>query len=296
MFKKIPLKLFQAKDIYISPFNDNAIKLYEKLKNNGLHVKGFIDSNAKGDNIYSPKEIKEYDYIIIAKTRYLSQIVTNFSTPKVIIESKTLEFYDELYNKDNYFIKKNYKSRTKYIHYDDQNKEDQWQLEVYLHALGLMKKYNLKSVADFGCGSAYKLITYLGEYKTYGLELPINLEFLKNKYPDRTWLDSSFNKNLDLNIDVLICSDVIEHLLNPNELLEYLQKISFKFLVLSTPDRSIMYPKESLFQNGLPQNPAHQREWNYKEFDQYISKYFKIIDHRITNFHQATQMMICTHQ
>lgn len=293
MYKNILIETLQNKNIYITPYNDNAMHLSDQLKNKNIIIKGFIDSTRKGDNIYMPNEIEDYDFVIIAKTKYFSQIVKNFDTSKVIVKTKSLEFYDTLYSKNNFFINSQYKSRDKYIHYDDQDQEDQWQLEVYLHALGLMKKYNLISVADFGCGSAYKLITYLGEYKTYGLELPVNLEFLKNRYPDRVWLDSSFDKNLDLHVDVLICSDVIEHLVDPNELLEYLQKVSFKFLVISTPDREIMYPKESLLQRGPPQNPSHQREWSYREFDQYISRYFKVIDHRVTNFHQATQMMIC---
>ncbi|WP_321312880.1 methyltransferase domain-containing protein [Halarcobacter sp.] len=196
--------------------------------------------------------------------------------------------------KNNYFLKDNYKSRDKYVHYNDQNETDDWQLEIYLHALGLMKKNKLSKVCDIGCGSGYKLVTYLGEYKTIGLELDENLDFLKNKYPKKKWLESDFTKNYDLDVDVLICSDVIEHLVNPNELIEYIKKINFKYLVLSTPERDLVYPKDSKYLDGPPRNPAHQREWNFNEFKDYISQYFNIIDHRVTNLHQATQMIICT--
>jgi len=156
-----------------------------------------------------------------------------------------------------------------------------------------MKKHNFSSVIDVGCGSGYKLITYLGEYLTIGLELSGNLENLKQIHPKRKWLEANFNCDPALKTDVLICSDVIEHVVNPNDLMEYLSNISFEYLVLSTPDRDLVYQKGSKYLDGPPRNLAHQREWNFSEFRQYISQFFQIIDHRITNLHQATQTMIC---
>jgi hypothetical protein len=76
---------------------------------------------------------------------------------------------------ERYCIKRLYRARRHYHHHDDSSLEDQWQLEVYLCALGLMKKHGLRSVIDIGCGSAYKLVTYLGDYDTVGLELPVNI-------------------------------------------------------------------------------------------------------------------------
>jgi len=194
---------------------------------------------------------------------------------------------------NNYCIKKDYISRTEYIHFDDSLSKDEWQLEVYLHALGLMKKHNFSTVIDVGCGSGYKLITYLGEYQTIGLELSRNLEALEQAYPGRKWLETNINCSDIVKTDVLICSDVIEHVENPNDLVKFLSEISFEYLVLSTPDRDLVYQKGSRYLDGPPRNVAHQREWNFSEFNQYISQFFTIIDHRITNLQQATQTMIC---
>ena len=192
-----------------------------------------------------------------------------------------------------YCIKESYVHRKKYVHFDDTQQEDAWQLEVYLHALGLMKKHKLTSVADLGCGSGYKLVTYLGEYNTIGLELNVNLDVLKKKYPQRTWLESNFEINHNIRVDILICSDVIEHIVNPDELIDYINKIDFKYLILSTPERDLVYEENSEFHKGPPRNLTHQREWSFSEFNEYIGKYFDIIDHRITNYHQATQTMLC---
>lgn len=192
-----------------------------------------------------------------------------------------------------YCINRLYRARSQYHHHDDRLLEDQWQLEVYLHALGLMKKNNFKSIVDIGCGSAYKLITYLGDYETLGLELSVNVEMLRKKHPERQWQVSDFSMKSGITTDVVICSDVIEHLVNPDELLDYIKGITYKYLVLSTPDRSLMFRPWHRGYYGPPRNIAHIREWSYKEFDKYISRHFDIIDHRVTNLGQYTQMIIC---
>jgi len=252
---------------------------------------------------------EQWQSVLLEKENRLTQLLQEngekekqFQEFKIIIadlETKLNEnkaFEHDVYEfkrSKNYYIKPEYQSRTEYVHYDDQACEDEWQLEVYLHALGLMKKFDLKSVVDIGCGSAYKLMHYLSEYDTIGLELDINLEFLKDKYPLRVWLESNFDINHHINTDVVICSDVIEHIVNPDQLIQYIQAMRFKYLVLSTPDRDLVYEDVSKFRDGPPRNPAHVREWNSPEFKDYISQYFEIIDHRVTNLKQSTQTMIC---
>lgn len=193
---------------------------------------------------------------------------------------------------DSYFIDDNYKCRDEYAHYDDMEVQDKWQLEIYLHAYALMKKNNFHRVADIGCGSAYKLITYLDEFITIGYELADNVEILKKRYPGRDWRISDFESEEKFDVDVVICSDVIEHLVDPDCLIKYLLRQNFKYLIFSTPDKNMVYASEQE-RLGPPRNPAHVREWNFYEFADYIGKYFYIIDHRITNIIQSTQMIVC---
>ncbi len=194
---------------------------------------------------------------------------------------------------DNYCINRLYQARTEYHHYDDSDLEDQWQLEVYLHALGLMKKHKLQSIVDIGCGSAYKLMTYFDGYNTLGLELPVNVAILKEKYPEHEWQVSDFSKKPGISTDVVVCSDVIEHLVNPDELLDYIKQINFKYLILSTPDRALMHKRWHKNYYGPPKNKAHVREWTFNEFRHYIAQHFDIIDHRVTNLAQVTQTVVC---
>lgn len=188
-----------------------------------------------------------------------------------------------------------YKSRQEYWHYDDMLAEDHWQLEVYLQTYAIMRKNNFSRIADIGCGSAFKLMTYLREYETIGYELPVNVEILRKKYPDRKWKVSDFQSDELIDVDVIVCSDVIEHLVNPDELLQFVRQQKFKYLVLSTPERDLVYSKSDSASLGPPKNPAHLREWNFPEFEKYIGMHFKICKHLVTNAEQATQMIVCTH-
>ncbi|MHC4498731.1 MAG: glycosyltransferase, partial [Planctomycetota bacterium] len=76
--------------------------------------------------------------------------------------------------------------------------------------------------------------------------------------------------SLDKKFDLIISADVIEHLVNPNKLLDYIHLHSHPetLVILSTPERDVTRGEESL---GPPTNPAHVREWNISEFRKYIS-------------------------
>ena len=84
-------------------------------------------------------------------------------------------------------------------------------------------------------------------------------------------------------------SDVIEHVLDPDSLLDFIESCKPKFIVFSTPDRDLICGHDHF---GPPSNACHVREWNFLEFKQYISNRFEIIEHKITNVEQSTQMVI----
>ena len=174
-------------------------------------------------------------------------------------------------------------------HHIDIGYKDEGQKEVYLFCRDFMKKNNLKTVIDVGCGSAYKLTTFLKEFNTIGVETEPCYTYLKQTYPDFKWLlsgeaEKSFEVYEEINnSDVVICSDVIEHIVNPDNLVDYLLSLKSKYYIISTPCREILcnHPKFSNTYkkswNGPPLNRCHVREWTMQEFAQYISKKFNIL-------------------
>jgi len=60
---------------------------------------------------------------------------------------------------------------------------------------------------------------------------------------------------------------VIEHVLNPDKLMNYLASIKGDRLHISTPELEILYGFD---QSGPPINPARLREWTKYEFGEYV--------------------------
>ena len=182
-----------------------------------------------------------------------------------------------------YCIKEGYISRLDNIQFDDTGNHDEYQDEVYLAAQAIAEKYHYTTIADVGCGSGFKLMKYFRSYKTVGFEIQPTLGFLLRKYPDKHWEISDFGKSLsEKQFDLIICADVIEHLIDPNQLLEWLQECNFGLLVISTPDRDRLLDVQNnnpQSQTGPPVNPAHVREWGFGEFASFIGQYFEVISH-----------------
>jgi 2-polyprenyl-3-methyl-5-hydroxy-6-metoxy-1,4-benzoquinol methylase len=187
-----------------------------------------------------------------------------------------------------YHIKQEYVSRSSVEFYDDSNNTDNWQDEVYQYAKQLFDNHNFYNVLDIGTGSGYKLNKYFSNNETLGIDLPNTVDFLKNKYPEKKW-SSEFKAHKGY--DLIISSDVIEHLLDPDELMNIIKLSSPKLIVLSTPDRNLIAEE---YQSGPPKNKSHVREWNFVEFKSYVSDHFSVIEHFISNHKQKTQVILAT--
>ena len=175
-------------------------------------------------------------------------------------------------------------------HHDDSNYTDTSQKEVYQFCAEFMEENKLTTIVDIGCGSGYKLVKYLSKFNTIGVETEPCFSLLKTTYPDRNWVisgekEKSFNSYDSLyNNDVVLCCDVIEHIIDPDVLLDYLVSLNAKYYIISTPCREILCknPRYAATYNkswqGPPINDCHVREWTMNEFIAYLSTKFNILN------------------
>ena len=209
--------------------------------------------------------------------KYLNAVLSRL-TDLLILPSKNEE----------YCIKKGYRHRKLNFFFDDTGNDDHWQREVYIYAKKILEQTNGEKVVDLGCGSGRKLIHFFDGHHTIGVDLKKTVLYLKNKYPNRKWIDfdeASIDASI-LDCDVVICSDVIEHLQDPNQITEILSKIKSKYIIMSTPDRALL--NEGI--NGPPRNYTHNREWTMNEFKSYLEQSgFFVEEIFISNREQATQ-------
>lgn len=190
---------------------------------------------------------------------------------------------------NDYFIKKGYQgnlnSQGRAMPYlDDKHSSSSYQVKVYEFAKRVIKNHKLESVLDVGCGFGLKLKDIIHPVceNIVGIDTSYAINFCRQEHHFGKWLEDNVDKptlNLNKRFDLIISSDVIEHLTDPDKLLAYIKNYSHNntHVIISTTERDLTRGKMSL---GPPANLAHVREWNLSEFREYISsRGFKIIKH-----------------
>ncbi|NND07521.1 MAG: methyltransferase domain-containing protein [Saprospiraceae bacterium] len=203
----------------------------------------------------------------------------------------TLGMMRSIYCTEQYAIKAGYFHRQKVPRFDDTPNTEEWQREVYQFAAHRVQDNGYGKVVDVGCGSAYKLLKYLGSYDTIGIEVEKTLAHLRDKYPDRAWMSISEEEIFTLQPDLVICADVIEHVEDPNKFVIVLKRIAAgSDIIISTPERDL---KRGKWHYGPSPNPYHAREWNQAELRKFLERHFKVVEKTISNEKQGTQMVLC---
>lgn len=149
-----------------------------------------------------------------------------------------------------------------------------YQYYVYVLARKLMLRHSLTSVIDLGCGPGVKLHELLSPLakEVVGVDQESAVTYCKAHYPESKFYSVDL-EHIDQagprdHFDLIVCSDVIEHLKDPDGLLQYIRNIahSGSFVVISTPERDVIRGKDS---TNSP-NRYHIREWNSAELSLYL--------------------------
>jgi SAM-dependent methyltransferase len=171
-----------------------------------------------------------------------------------------------------YFLKPGYRSREQPTYFVDDLEGVVYQPDVYPVAARIAAAVGAATLVDIGCGRAGKLIEAARSLQTIGIDTGDNLAWCRVHHPARRWLECDLDRPHELPIPaadlegaVLVCSDVIEHLVQPEHLLRALRTalVHARALVLSTPERDLT---RGIADPGPPANACHVREWNLPEF------------------------------
>lgn len=197
---------------------------------------------------------------------------------------------------NNYFIKEGYKINQTNNTLDDKSGGSYWndsnidasrfyQWPVYDYAKRFIVKENIKKVVDVGSGTGrklQKLNELVDEFEITRIHQPNAVSFCKQEYDFGNWishnLEEQFTNVDNLKAGLMICADVIEHIENPDVLLETIKSLSnpSTYIILSTPEGDSLRGVE----NDSPLNKFHIREWNSNELTEYLNYYgFEILEH-----------------
>ena len=208
---------------------------------------------------------------------------------------------------NNYLIKEGYRCNLdtsgRAIPYDDDERSAEiYQVKVYLFAARLIRKRKLQSVMDIGCGLGVKLKQHILPVckNIVGIDREHAIRYCIQQHSFGRWeIDDIEHPRAVFEdpFDLIIAADVIEHLVNPTSLLEYIKHHAHRdtIILLSTPDRDAVSGRNSA---GPPINKSHVREWSRREFYDYISssgfeilKHFNVSEVRIGAMRTVKQLL-----
>lgn len=175
-----------------------------------------------------------------------------------------------------YGIRDGYKHRLTPAYFvDNQPDGKTWQPYVLPIAAYLGRKAGVNSLVDIGCGRGEKLIYFEHDFYITGIDYGENFEYCQSHYHTGLWLECDLEYQspvLPPMRNVVVCSDVIEHLKNPYPLVGSLMGESYldNIIVISTPDRQRLYGYDH---PGEPSNPHHVREWTLAELRSWLATY-----------------------
>lgn len=149
-----------------------------------------------------------------------------------------------------------------------------YQRHVYAWAAALIRKAArggskpIGSVLDVGCGPGVKLhemIAPLG-VEIEGVDQPSAVREAESRVAGRYTAVNLENPGIapSRTFDLIICADVIEHLLDPDGMLEFIRGMAHPqtFILFSTPERSRLRGRDC----RRCEKPDHVREWARDEF------------------------------
>lgn len=112
-------------------------------------------------------------------------------------------------------------------------------LQVQEYLLGLIQNNSEYTICDFGCGNGglIREIEKKVSNKIWGYDLcPANIEDAQKKGSENIFYKDFINDEDIKYSDIVICTEVLEHLVNPDEFLKKLLKNNVKKIIASSPN------------------------------------------------------------
>ncbi len=138
--------------------------------------------------------------------------------------------------------------------------------------VGAGEGFTLQKLKDRGIGKRLEGIEYLDEAIEIAKKLHTTITIKKGNIYTLPYGNNSF--------DVVICTEVLEHLDDPEKGLSELVRVTKRSCVLSVPNEPLFtiqrfFRGKNLLQLG--DHPEHIQHWSKKSFEEFVSTKLKIV-------------------
>jgi len=153
--------------------------------------------------------------------------------------------------------------------------------KFYSSLISLAKPLKAETILDAGCGEGFTMdkllknevgkkiegVEYSKDAITLGKKLFPRLTIKQGSVYDLPYKDNSF--------DLIICTEVLEHLETPAGTLKEILRVSKKYLIISVPNEPLFMLSnfvrgKNLFRLG--NDPGHINHWTIFSFQKFIKK------------------------
>ncbi len=157
--------------------------------------------------------------------------------------------------------------------------------------IDFVKKTSARNILDVGCGEGFMICNIkdqLPSCNITGIDISIDaLTIAKRKCPDADFYigNASELKFDNDSFDLVICSEVLEHIKKPETALSELYRVSSKNIILSVPNEPWFWLSNLISLNhisGFGNAPGHVNHWNPASFNKLVSSHIDILDFKLS--------------
>lgn len=151
----------------------------------------------------------------------------------------------------------------------------------------LYSQINVETILDIGCGEGFVLKSLelqVNNLNCFAIDIdPNEVADAKKNIPFCTVsAGSAYQIPFENDFaDLIICSEVLEHLETPEVALSEIHRVSNKYAILTVPNEpiwSILNMVRLKYWNDFGNTPGHLNRWSSSEFKDFVGKKFKVID------------------
>lgn len=178
-----------------------------------------------------------------------------------------------------------------YNKYQSRNPIVKWMMNGFESSLsGLVSKAAPKSIHEVGCGEGYWVLRWNEQgFAARGCDFSdCVIEMAKENAVSQGVSPLVFEarsiydlRTVEDSADLVVCCEVLEHLENPKDGLQALQRVVKQHMIISVPQEplwSVLNLARGKYIQNLGNTPGHIQHWSKQKFFDLVSKYFNIVE------------------